>query len=269
MVKVDQRETYTVGYSDVAVRYMRRRHAGRDAAFLLPHLKPGMSLLDCGCGPGTITVGFAEVVAPGRVIGIDVDAGQVEAARKEARDRGVQNLRFEAASVYQLPFPDHSFDAVFSHALFEHLSEPLAGLQEIRRVLRPGGVAALSSPDWSGNLMAPRDAEAERAIEVYKAIQQRNGGNPYVGRELGCHLKEAGFSRITLAAMYDCYKDVPLVAELLAQRIEEGVGRQIVTGPGLGRADVAGLCGALRQWAIRPGVLFAQAFVEAVGYADT
>jgi SAM-dependent methyltransferase len=227
-----------------------------------------MSLLDCGCGPGTITVGLAEAVAPGQVIGVDLDAGQVEVARKVAHDRGVHNLRFEAASVYQLPFPDNSFDAVFSHALFEHLSEVQAALQEIRRVLRPGGVAALSSPDWSGNLTAPRDAEAARAIEVYKAIQERNGGNPCVGSELGCHLKDAGFSRVRLAAMYDCYEDVPLVAEMLAQRIEDGVGRQVVTGPVLSRADVAGLCGALRQWASQAGVLFAQAFVDAIGYAD-
>ena len=148
---MDRRETYTVGYSDVAVRYMTRRHAARDAAFLLPHLKPGMNLLDCGCGPGTISVGLAEAVAPGQVIGVDMNAGQVEGARTVARDRGVTNLSFEAASVYQLPFPDHSFDAAFSHALFEHLGEPLAALQEIRRVLRPGGFVCLSSPDWSGN----------------------------------------------------------------------------------------------------------------------
>jgi ubiquinone/menaquinone biosynthesis C-methylase UbiE len=49
-------ETYTPGYSEVAVRYMSRRHAARDAAFLLPRLKPGMALLDCACGPGTITI---------------------------------------------------------------------------------------------------------------------------------------------------------------------------------------------------------------------
>ena len=265
---MDKCETYTVGYTEVAVRYMMRRHAAQDAAFLLPYLKPGMNLLDCGCGPGTITVGLAEAVAPGSAVGVDLNAGQVEIASKMVHDRGMKNLRFEAASVYQLPFPDHSFEAVFSHALFEHLGEPQAALQEIRRVLRPGGIVGLSSPDWSGNLIAPRDPEVERAIEIFKAIQQRNGGNPYVGRELGRLLEEAGFSRIKLSAVYDCYEDVPLVAELLAQQIEEGVGKQIVSSPGLGRAEVAGLCRSLREWANRPGMLFAQTFVDAVGYAD-
>lgn len=265
---MDKKETYTAGYSDVAIRYMKRRHAARDAAFLLPHLKPGMHLLDCGCGPGTITVGLAEAVAQGSVVAVDLEPSQVVLAEKTAAERGVKNVRFEAASVYKLPFPDCSFDVVFSHALFEHLAEPSAALHEIHRVLRPDGLVALSSPDWSGNLMAPHDPEAERAIEVLKAIQNRNGGNPYVGREFWHLLPEAGFMRVTLTAMYDCYEDVPLAAELLAQRIEDSVGKQIVEGPGLNRAEVGDLCRALRQWAKQPVVLFAQTFVEAIAYAD-
>lgn len=258
-------ESYTPGYSEVAIRYMRRRHARRDAAFLLPRLRPGMSLLDCGCGPGTITVGLAQAVAPGAVVGVDLEASQVDLAIKAAAERGLANMTARAASVYRLPFPDGSFDVVFSHALFEHLSEPVAALDEIRRVLRPGGIAALASPDWSGNLMAPRDPDAERAVELYKAIQERNGGNPYVGRELGRLLGDAGFAEITMTAIYDCYEDVPLAAELLAERIEQEAGRQVVASPGFGRAEVGDLCRALRQWARRPGVLFAQAFVEAIG----
>jgi SAM-dependent methyltransferase len=264
----DKQETYTPGYSEIAVRYMMRRYAARDAAFLLPYLKPGISLLDCGCGPGTITAGLAEAVTPGSVVGVDLEPSQIAIAGKTARDRGLNNTRFETASAYKLPFPDRSFDAVFSHALFEHLGEPMAALEEIRRVLRPGGLVALSSPDWSGNLMAPRDTEVERAVEVFKAIQQRNGGNPYVGREFGHLLRKAGFSRIRLSATYDSYEDVLLVAELLAQRIDDGVGKQIVAGPGLSRAEVGDLCRALRQWAQQPAILFAQAYVDAIGYAD-
>jgi len=265
---MDSRETYTVGYTDLAVRYMQRRHAARDAAFVLPYLTSGMALLDCGCGPGTVTVGLAEAVSPGQVVGVDLHEGQVDIASKMARDRGINNLTFKAASVYQLPFQDRSFDAVFSHALFEHLGEPEAALEEIRRVLRPGGIVGLSSPDWSGNLLAPDDPEVERAIEVFKAIQQRNGGNPYVGREFGQLLAGAGFQGIKLSAMYDCYEDIPLIAELLAQQIEEGVGRQIVSGPGLSRGEVGGLCHALREWATRRPILFAQTFVDAIAYTE-
>ncbi len=265
---MDQRETYTVGYSDVAMHYMQRRHAARDAAFLLPFLKPGMTLLDCGCGPGTITVGLAQAVAPGEVVAVDVEASQVALARRHASDRKATNLRVEAASVYRLPFPDRSFDVVFSHALFEHLQEPEAALEEIRRVLRPGGLAALSSPDWAGNVMAPRDPDVERAAEIYQAIQRKNGGNPHVGRDFARLLQEAGFSRIRLSALYDCYEDVPLAADMLAHRIEEFVGKQVVASPELGRAEVGEVCRALRTWARRQPVLFAQTFVEAIGCKD-
>ncbi len=59
-------ERYTHGYSSGVVQYLADRTAVREAAFFLPHLCPGISLLDCGCGPGTITVDLAEVVTPGK-----------------------------------------------------------------------------------------------------------------------------------------------------------------------------------------------------------
>src|SRR5688572_25071729 len=118
------RENYTPGYTLNALDFMSRRTAESHAAFFLPHLKPGMRLLDCGCGPGGITVGLANCVAPGEVIGIDVGGAPLEAARERASAANVQ-VAFREASIYSLPFPDAHFDAVFSHALFEHLAEPL------------------------------------------------------------------------------------------------------------------------------------------------
>lgn len=59
------RETYTHGYSNEALQLFGSRTAAVDASFLVPHLSPGMAVLDCGCGPGLITVDLAEIVAPG------------------------------------------------------------------------------------------------------------------------------------------------------------------------------------------------------------
>ena len=101
------------------------RRTGQVAAFLAPHLRAGMRLLDCGCGPGSITVDLAQAVAPGDTIGIDLREDALVQARALARERRIATVAFQAASVYQLPFPDGSFDAAFACAVLQHLAAPL------------------------------------------------------------------------------------------------------------------------------------------------
>src|ERR1700747_817606 len=140
-------EQYTPGHSANATAFMAARSFSSHGEFIRPYIKPGMTVLDCGCGPGAISVGLAEAVGPaGHVTGIDFGESQIQVAQA----RGNPNLSFQVASVFALPFEDHAFDLVFSHALFEHLADPIRGVAEIRRVLRLGGVAGLCSPDWGG-----------------------------------------------------------------------------------------------------------------------
>src|SRR5207249_2091690 len=99
-------ETYTHGHAPAVVRHHAKRTAEEAAAFLLPELRPGMRLLDVGCGPGSITRGLAEIVAPGQVVGLDMSSETLDAARRDAAARGLENLRYEIGSVYELAFPD-------------------------------------------------------------------------------------------------------------------------------------------------------------------
>ena len=69
----ETKERYTLGYSSQTVQRLQKRTAAKEAGFLLPHLSPSMRLLDCGCGPGSITAGLAEAVAPGQVVGVDIE----------------------------------------------------------------------------------------------------------------------------------------------------------------------------------------------------
>ena len=97
MANEGQQDRYTHGYDARFVERLQRRTVERAADFFLPHLKSGMSLLDCGCGPGSITVGLAEVVAPGEVVGIDIETSQVETARSHA-GRIQNDLRFAVSA---------------------------------------------------------------------------------------------------------------------------------------------------------------------------
>jgi ubiquinone/menaquinone biosynthesis C-methylase UbiE len=136
------REKYTHGHAPATVRQHGRRTAEEAAAFLLGELRPGMRLLDVGCGPGSITRGLAERLAPGEVIGLDTSADVLALAREDAAARGLGNIRYERGSVYELPFADASFDVVFAHQFLQHLREPGTALREMVRVLRPDGIVA-------------------------------------------------------------------------------------------------------------------------------
>jgi len=121
--------------------------------------------------PGTITLDLAQRVAPGEIVGIDREHSQLALAREAARDRGLANATFQIASLYELPFPNASFDFAFAHALFEHLKEPLQALVEIRRVLKPGGLVALRSPDWAGFFLLPTRRIAAKRLNITKVFK--------------------------------------------------------------------------------------------------
>ncbi len=262
-----ERESYTPGYSRNAGTFMAQRTAQTHAAFVLPCLHAGMRVLDCGCGPGTITLGLARQVAPGEVIGIDGEASQITLAQQQAAEQAVPNARFETASVYALPFPDGTFDLVFSHALFEHLRHPLEALNAIRRVLKPGGIVALRSPDWGGFLVAPEPPDVQRAIAYYQQIQTFNGGDVHAGRKLKSYLRRCGFRDIRASASYECYDPLDRIAEYLAQRIEQSLQTEhAAERAGASEADIHRMADALREWSRHPDGFFAQSWCEVLGY---
>ena len=192
----DRRESYALGYSDQAHQWMSRRTAEEYADFFLPHLRSGMRLLDVGSGPGTITLDLAQAVAPGEVVGIDIEPQQVERARALAVERGAQNAQFEVGDAYALPFPDGSFDAVFAHAVLIHLHDPLAALREFRRVLRPGGVAGVSDGAFPWFLGPATPLLQEWAMLFHRFVEYTRGRSTsvldFAQRRL---LLDAGFAR--------------------------------------------------------------------------
>lgn len=253
-------------------RRMVRRSAEKQAAFLLPHLRPGMKLLDCGCGPGSITIGLAKRIAPGTAVGIDVDPGEVERARQLAAEQGVGNAQFQTGNVYELPFADGTFDAAFSNALLDHLSDPIAALREIRRILKADGVLGVRTADRDGYLFTPPDpllAKFEASGEKRKNDQ---GVSVRIGKTLRAMLREAGFARTQASASYDCYgtaEEVSEVGETLATGLLKNLDKnRSVTEGGLDRAEVEAIAAAWRAWGESPDAFFAMSFCEGVGWCS-
>lgn len=177
-----------------------RRSAERNAGFFLPFLQPGMRVLDAGCGPGSITVGFAPRVAPANVVGVDRDAQAVASALTLAASQQVTNVEFAVASIYALPFEDRTFDGAFVHAVIQHLRDPVAVLREIRRVLRPGAVIGVADADLSVDLLHPATPRMVRSMQLFADLRRFDGGTPDAGRRLRELLSDAGFSRCTASA---------------------------------------------------------------------
>lgn len=243
-------EHYTLGYARSALAFVGRRRLETHGAFFQSHLQPALRVLDCGCGPGSMTCDIAAVVAPGEVIGLDAAASQIELARQRAKDQSVVNVRFEVGNVYALPYAEDSFDRVYSHALMEHLADPPAALREFFRVLKPGGVAGLCAPDWRGFLYAPDTPALRAAIARFTALQKAGGGDVDCGHKLRGYALDAGFREVRCTARYEVFEPVSIIIDLLADRLRED-----------GDSVHARI---LDDWAREPGVMFAEAWVSCV-----
>jgi ubiquinone/menaquinone biosynthesis C-methylase UbiE len=250
-----------------------RRTAQVNAAFLLPHLKPGMRLLDCGCGPGSITVGLAEAVSPGETVGVDASPDAIEAARARAASLSCSNARFDVADVCALPFPDASFDAVFSHAVLQHLPDPLAAVREMRRVLKPGGIAAVADADHDGCVIFPDDPLLLRTFDILRELRIRSGGgDTRVGKRLRALLHEAGFTRTQGFAVANCEATSEATARTgawWAAYVESPPMVDRATSLAVGDArELSAIAAAWRAWAAHPGAYWATFWCQALGWLD-
>ena len=207
---------YTMGYSPEFLQLLDRRNAQTHAGHLLPHLRTGFRVLDFGCGPGTITVGLAQVVDPGEVHGVDMEESQIELARAAAADGGHDNATFHVGNVYELPFEDDYFDAAHCHAVLMHVPDTGRALQEVRRVLKPGGMIASRELIASCSFNQPTGETLPEAWATFIKMLAANGGHPEMGKELKSHLLGAGFSDIRAGGSFDFFGSAADVAFLHA-----------------------------------------------------
>jgi 2-polyprenyl-3-methyl-5-hydroxy-6-metoxy-1,4-benzoquinol methylase len=254
-------DVYTHGHHESVLRSHVWRTAANSAAYLLPHLRPGQDLLDVGCGPGTITADLAELVAPGRVVGLDREEAPLVAARAEATARGLSTTSYVVGDVYALDFPDDSFDVVHAHQVLQHLTDPSAALREMARVTRPGGLVAVRDSDYDAMTWHPASNGLTRWLALYRAVARSNDAEPDAGRQLKSWALAAGLTDLTCSSGVWCFAqtaDLEWWSGLWADRITQSALAEQAVARGLAtQAELAELSQAWRAWGAEPDAWFA------------
>lgn len=249
-------DIYTHGHHESVLRSHSWRTAENSAAYLLSSLRPGLDLLDVGCGPGTITIDLAARVSPGRVVGLDRDPAVIAQAGERAEATGADNAAFATGDVYCLECEDASFDIVHAHQVLQHLSDPIAALREMRRVLRPGGLLAARDSDYAAFAWAPENSGLERWMELYQRVTERNGAEADAGRHLLGWAHAAGFDDVRASTSTWTFADPETRAwwgDLWAERVRKSAFAEQALAYGLADRDaLETIAAAWRSWAAEP-----------------
>ena len=262
-------EVYQHGHHASVVGNHAKRTADKDAAFFLPLLRPGMRLLDVGCGPGSITAGLAKRVAPAETIGIDASSSVIETARS-LRDPEMEYLTFEVGSIYQPRFAPESFDAAFAHQVLQHLARPVDALAQMRALLKPGGVIGVREVDWGSATFYPENDGMRRFLRMYYELAHRNGGEPNAGRHMRRWFHEAGFADLRITTSTTSYTDSAATREwantyaertLHSNLADKALEYRIAT-----RSDLESMATAWRAWGDDPDALYCFAHTEVVAW---
>jgi ubiquinone/menaquinone biosynthesis C-methylase UbiE len=181
-----------------------REQAMRQMTVDLAQLQPGETVLDVGCGTGTVTLlAKAQVGETGKVHGIDAAPQMIAVARHKAAQRGLA-IDFQVGLIEQLAFPDHSFDVVLSSMMMHHLPDDVKrqGLAEIARVLNPGGrllildfkrPRAQGKQSWASGQMQRAMHSGIQSLPVLLLHSDRLKSGI---QDLPALMKEVGFSQI-------------------------------------------------------------------------
>jgi SAM-dependent methyltransferase len=255
----------------VQQRYVANRDASRFLPFLLPYVQSGMDVLDVGCGIGAIALDLAPMLAPGRIVGIDADAEQIEAARTAAAARGIQNAEFMTSSVYELPFEEETFDVVYANAVLMYVRDQVEALRGMRRVLRRDGLAAVVDDDFGTVVMSPDLPELELGPKLFELAVAREGGNARYSRRLRTLMLEAGFARTKGVAhapeVYGDLESTRWFAEFAIGLFRAPAMSEVILGEGWAtRAELDALITALGEWGELPDAFASWLYCGSLGW---
>jgi ubiquinone/menaquinone biosynthesis C-methylase UbiE len=198
--------TYVLGHADVEIQrlLLQARLYDNDTEHALRRagLRPGMRVLDVGCGPGDVSFVAARLVGPaGTVLGVDAAAEIIEVARTRAAEQGLSWVSFEQTTIADIALHE-PVDAVIGRLILMHLPDPVSALRQLAGLLPPGGVIAFCETDISGVRSVPETPHFRAVTEGITSAFRGVGLDPEFGTTLHSLFQRAGLPapQLTLAA---------------------------------------------------------------------
>lgn len=198
--------TYVLGHADVEVQRLllqaRLYDSDTEHAFSRAGLRPGMRVLDVGCGPGDVSFAAARLVGPGgSVLGVDAAGEMIELARHRATERGLSWVTFQQATIGDLVL-DEPVDAVVGRLILMHLPDPASALRRLAGLLRPGGVIVFCENDIDTVRSVPEIPQFRAVTEGIAKSFQAVGLDTGFGMRLHGLFERAGLPspQLSLAA---------------------------------------------------------------------
>ena len=179
-------------------KVLDRRTLEKDNKSIIPFLKPGMTVLDVGCGSGFITKGIAERVGPeGKVIGMDPGKELIAHAREN--HKSFDNLSFIGQDIFEYR-GDEKFDLVTCSRTLQWLSSPLDAIFKMKSLLKPGAVLSILDYNHEKILWSPAPTEAMKFFYgQFMAWREDAGMNNRIADDLAGMLSIAGLKRIVIS----------------------------------------------------------------------
>jgi ubiquinone/menaquinone biosynthesis C-methylase UbiE len=165
-------------------------------------LQDGLSIVELGSGPGFLTEKLVATFPQLKVTAVEIDPFLVAYAKDHLLQKHVHRCEVLQGSLMDTGLATNSFDFAVTRLVLEHLPEPIDAIQEVLRIVKPGGKAVFIDNDFAMHIMTyPHIAELGELYEAYCRSREAEGGNPQIGRELPALLKQGGFSKVEFAVI--------------------------------------------------------------------
>jgi SAM-dependent methyltransferase len=188
---------------------------------LIAYLRPGLRVLDVGCGPGSITLDVGKKVYPGSVVGIDLDEAAIEHAdqtlgatramrRILGQEEGV-NARFLVSRADQMSLDERSFDLSYARLSLEFFPDPEVVLRSMRKSTKKDGLVIALVPDYGAITVYPACPNVEEVVRAMRYWADDSGlaghFDAFLGRRILELFKQSGLTDIAVSGVlhpYNC-----------------------------------------------------------------